>query len=491
MANCAKCGAELIGSGKFCATCGAPAPQPTADVPPNTIAGTGSPVSIATGGYQPPSQVNPFAATASPSNPSSQVAVSKYGAPPVAPAPPAASSSGGVAATDPASSSPAAQSTPSLDGGASIAAKSGSQPPSSMSEKSQVSPLAVSNALSQRNAFKELGVAVAAAQAERGSAVQASEPAPPPEPVRKKPGTQLMGNAPVVPQVKPPAKEEGEPPPPKKPVARTVAMGFNRDQAKLGFPPPASKGAAPSGAGAPARDVQSAIGGAPQSAIGGAPQSVIGGTPQSVIGGRPHSGVESGAGLQQPPTNPNAMQPQSVVQPSAGVPHMPQSMVQPSAGVPHMPQSMVQPSAGVPHMPQSIGMPQSVGMPPEPSGAWNPQAMQAHQPSANQPSHHHAAYGQPAPHAPQNYQAPYAQPQQPQVPTGPGGWGWNAPMPSPAPAAAYPYPFAYAPGSRVYVTWSNGQRYPATVNQVSGSQCLVVFPDGQQHWVEMQYLSPG
>ena len=47
-----------------------------------------------------------------------------------------------------------------------------------------------------------------------------------------------------------------------------------------------------------------------------------------------------------------------------------------------------------------------------------------------------------------------------------------------------------APGSRVQVTWSNGQRYPATVSQVSGSQCLVVFPDGQQHWVEMQYLSP-
>jgi hypothetical protein len=56
---------------------------------------------------------------------------------------------------------------------------------------------------------------------------------------------------------------------------------------------------------------------------------------------------------------------------------------------------------------------------------------------------------------------------------------------------APPQRFGYAPGARVNVTWSNGQRYPATVSQVSGTQCLVVFPDGQQHWVEMQYLSPG
>ena len=57
-------------------------------------------------------------------------------------------------------------------------------------------------------------------------------------------------------------------------------------------------------------------------------------------------------------------------------------------------------------------------------------------------------------------------------------------------AAAYSYGFSYAPGTRVNVTWSNGQRYPGTVQQVSGSQCLVVFPDGQHHWVEMQYIAP-
>lgn len=62
-------------------------------------------------------------------------------------------------------------------------------------------------------------------------------------------------------------------------------------------------------------------------------------------------------------------------------------------------------------------------------------------------------------------------------------------QPPPA-AAGYGYGFAYAPGSRVQVTWSNGQRYPGTVQQVGGSQCLVMFPDGQQHWVEMQYVTP-
>ena len=41
------------------------------------------------------------------------------------------------------------------------------------------------------------------------------------------------------------------------------------------------------------------------------------------------------------------------------------------------------------------------------------------------------------------------------------------------------------------VTWSNGQRYPATVWQVSQGRCLVAFPDGQQHWVDVSFLAPG
>jgi len=88
---------------------------------------------------------------------------------------------------------------------------------------------------------------------------------------------------------------------------------------------------------------------------------------------------------------------------------------------------------------------------------------------------------QPAPAYPAHAGSPYGAPG---VPPAAGS------APAPPPPGAYAYGFNYAPGSRVTVTWSNGQRYPGTVQQVTGSSCLVVFPDGQQHWVEMQYLAP-
>lgn len=92
-------------------------------------------------------------------------------------------------------------------------------------------------------------------------------------------------------------------------------------------------------------------------------------------------------------------------------------------------------------------------------------------------------HAQPQPQPQHPYAAPVA-PAMPAPPAPPAG-----PMPQPPPFG-YSAPFGYAPGSRVTVTWSNGQRYPGTVQQVSGSQCLVAFPDGQQHWVEMQYVAP-
>jgi hypothetical protein len=58
-------------------------------------------------------------------------------------------------------------------------------------------------------------------------------------------------------------------------------------------------------------------------------------------------------------------------------------------------------------------------------------------------------------------------------------------------SAQVPYAaFGYAPGSRVRVTWATGQRFPATVQQVAPAQCLVVFDNGQQQWVDMQYVTP-
>jgi hypothetical protein len=157
-------------------------------------------------------------------------------------------------------------------------------------------------------------------------------------------------------------------------------------------------------------------------------------------------------GMQQPPTNPSGFQPQGMVPPGPAGPGAPV---------------------------RAPGMPPMQPGKPEPATAWGA-------PPGSVPNAMHGAPYAPQPPAPQ----PYGQQLYAPLPSGPGGLGWNAPGAPPAPPAGYGYPFGYAPGARVQVTWSNGQRYPATVSQVSGAQCLVVFPDGQQHWVEMQYLSP-
>ncbi len=76
----------------------------------------------------------------------------------------------------------------------------------------------------------------------------------------------------------------------------------------------------------------------------------------------------------------------------------------------------------------------------------------------------------------------------PSVPT-----PWNVgvvPAPTPyAPSAPVMNP--YSPGVMVLVQWSNGNRYPGTVLQASGSQVLVSFPNGQQHWVDVKYVTTG
>ena len=222
------------------------------------------------------------------------------------------------------------------------------------------------------------------------------------------------------------------------------------------LPTPAPQEAAASPKKAPPRTVAMSFGGALPG--GAAPNTTPGGVASS-----PPQGIGVPA------------QPPSVVQPSVappGNPVMPHgAMAQTNA--PHqMPPGAIQPAG--PHP----GVAQPGGFQPHPQGALHAQP---------QPQ---SAMGQPPmahPGAPYNAAPPY--PQQPPAPVGPGGWGWHAGMPAAQPPMVQ-YPFGYAPGSRVQVTWSNGQRYPATVSQVSGTQCLVVFPDGQQHWVEMQYLSP-
>jgi hypothetical protein len=70
---------------------------------------------------------------------------------------------------------------------------------------------------------------------------------------------------------------------------------------------------------------------------------------------------------------------------------------------------------------------------------------------------------------------------------------WNVPPPSgPGPFVQQAPPSrGFGPGALVLVKWADGNRYPGTVLQVAGTQLLVSFPDGQQHWVDMKYVSPG
>lgn len=70
---------------------------------------------------------------------------------------------------------------------------------------------------------------------------------------------------------------------------------------------------------------------------------------------------------------------------------------------------------------------------------------------------------------------------------------WNVPPPSgPGPFVQQPPPSrGFGPGALVLVHWSDGNRYPGTVLQVAGTQVLVSFPNGQQHWVDTKYVSSG
>lgn len=221
-ATCVNCGSEISGAAKFCAVCGTPVPRP--EPPPVTV------TPAASTGYAPPSHVNPFAATASPShNPIGNVVLPEVRG--SAPPPPA----------DP--------------------------PPRS----ANVSPLAVSNALAERGSFE----AVLAKEGKKA-------PTPNPGGPVKKPGTQLMTNAPKRPDMAPKAEPPAEP---KKPVARTVAMGFN--------PAAGAPWAKPSGSIPAPADTEPK----PQSAVapsgGAAPQSVLAGHPQSTAAPSGYAGQPS------------------------------------------------------------------------------------------------------------------------------------------------------------------------------------------------------
>jgi hypothetical protein len=47
----------------------------------------------------------------------------------------------------------------------------------------------------------------------------------------------------------------------------------------------------------------------------------------------------------------------------------------------------------------------------------------------------------------------------------------------------------YPPGQRVFVLWSDGNRYPGTVMMAANGQVQVAFPDGRQVWVPAHTLA--
>ena len=384
MVHCAKCGAELIGSRKFCAACGTPAGDPrspaasTGQTPATSGKAPGAPGSApGSSGPSiqyapaPASKVNPVAQTAGPAQ---TVRGSDYGPPP-----------------------------------ASIPAELGITTPGVGSPLSapQVSPLAVSNVLSQRGAFEN---AITAGPAEAAAAA--------------------VGLFPV------PAQ------PPSAPAQSNLRSGVPGTQLMPSMANPPSLGDAHAGA--------MSASGAPAPVASKRPDrtQLLGAIPAGTI---PRPGAPAPA--PSPPSAPSS----GVTAPAPGsAPSVSQQPVmQPVQPAMHAPQPQL------PHqVPQQLP-PHLFPLPPQnPPGPF-PQPV-------------------PAAPAPMPYAAaPYPPPQ----PTAP-------PMQGQPPQAAGGYVFGYVPGSRVTVTWSNGQRYPGTVQQVSGSQCLVVFPDGQHHWVDMQYVAP-
>ena len=71
----------------------------------------------------------------------------------------------------------------------------------------------------------------------------------------------------------------------------------------------------------------------------------------------------------------------------------------------------------------------------------------------------------------------------------------SAPVVSPRAVSHVAPPEAPSPpplriGARVLVAWADGNRDPATIQQLAPGQCLVLFVDGQHRWVDNQYVTP-
>ncbi len=132
------------------------------------------------------------------------------------------------------------------------------------------------------------------------------------------------------------------------------------------------------------------------------------------------------------------------------------------AGAAGMAQPGQAPPASQAYAPQSAQAPSAQGYPPQSAQAPAPQGYPPQ--SAQAP-------------APQGYPQQVSQAPQPPAAAAP-------PQPSPAPGSPLP------PGTQVNVTWSNGQRYSATIVQVGQGQYLCSFQGGgQPQWVDARAVS--
>lgn len=132
----------------------------------------------------------------------------------------------------------------------------------------------------------------------------------------------------------------------------------------------------------------------------------------------------------------------------------------------------------------------------------------AQQPAQPQPQQYAQPQQYPQPQHPAQPQG-YAQPAQGQQP-----WGQQNPYAQPSPDQAFLNQAGHAanafagaaaagfgalgqafnsavmgPGSRVMVTWSDGNRYPGTVAQLASGQVYVTMSDGRQLWVPQHLVS--
>lgn len=72
--------------------------------------------------------------------------------------------------------------------------------------------------------------------------------------------------------------------------------------------------------------------------------------------------------------------------------------------------------------------------------------------------------------------------------------GAPSPQPPQQPAAPAYQPPPPAPalsvGGQALVQWADGNKYPGSIAQLAEDQALVAFPNGQQIWVALRWISP-